>query len=143
MNFTDVIYLAIPFIAWLTSGCIKFLVNCIRYGSEAKKMMGYGGFPSTHTAILSSVVFFIGFKSGFNTPLFTLGVGTLIILIIDAHGLRRKIGEQAVAINNINKALGIDCPLLREKMGHSWFEILGGLICGCVIGYVAAWCIGI
>lgn len=137
VNFIDFIYIGLPFAAWGISGCIKFLVNYAKYGNEAKNLIGYGGFPSTHTTVLSSVVFFTGFESGVNTPLFTLGLGSLVILIIDAHGLRRKVGQQAVMINKLCKNMGIEHEPLRERMGHTWLEIIGGLLIGSCIGYIA------
>ncbi len=130
-------YILLPFVAWLVAGCLKFFVNYLRHGSEAGKLIGYGGFPSTHTTVLSSVVFFTGFHEGFYTPIFSLGLGGLLILIIDAHGLRRKVGQQAQIINQLQyKLYGNNINKLRERMGHSWLEILGGLALGFCLGYV-------
>ena len=126
-----------PFIAWCVAGCLKFIINYMRFGRKAKSLIGYGGFPSTHTAIMSSVVFLIGFNNGFNTPLFSLGMGTLLILVIDAHGLRRKVGEHAKMLNQLQ-----DGTQLRERMGHSWGEILGGLALGILLAYVGAVSLG-
>ena len=124
------IYILMPFIAWCVAGCLKFVINYLRFGSKAKSLIGYGGFPSTHTTIMSSVVFLTGFKEGFATPLFSLGLGALLILVIDAHGLRRKLGEQAKVINSLQTD-----TILRERMGHSWGEIVGGLVLGMILGY--------
>lgn len=133
-------YILLPFVAWWVSGSVKFLVNFLRSGSleGARRLVGYGGFPSTHTATLSSTVFFVGFSAGFDTPFFTLGLGTLVILIMDAHNLRQKVGAQAKAINELRRAVGIDAEPLRERMGHTYPEIAGGLAVGAAMGYVAA-----
>lgn len=130
-------YVLMPFIAWVVSGSCKFCINYFRFGRKAKGLIGYGGFPSTHTTILSSVVFLCGFTEGFDTPIFSLGLGALLVLIIDAHGLRRKIGQHAMEINHLNKAAnGAEVHLLRERMGHSWIEICGGLLFGGVLAFV-------
>lgn len=134
-------YVLLPFVAWVTAGCLKFAINFLRAGGSREKawrLIGYGGFPSTHTAVLSSVVFFTGFTLGFASPVFTLGLGALVILIIDAHGLRRKVGEQARAINELRQVVGIEKEPLRERMGHAWYEICGGLAMGMVLGYGAS-----
>ena len=132
-------YIILPFVAWAAAGCIKFLCNYLRHGAEAKKLIGYGGFPSTHTAVLSSTVFLAGFQEGFGTPIFSLGIGALLILVIDAHGLRRKVGEQARVINELQRRLyGESMIPLRERMGHSWTEIAGGLALGAVLGWLAS-----
>lgn len=125
-------YILMPFIAWVVAGSLKFLINIIRVGKQAPKMIGYGGFPSTHTTILSSVVFLTGLQEGFGTPVFSLGLGALLILVIDAHGLRRKVGQHAQVINKLQ-----DDVVLREQIGHSWCQILGGLFLGIFLAVVA------
>jgi acid phosphatase family membrane protein YuiD len=126
----DNVYILLPFVSWVVAGSIKFFVNYLRHGSEAKSLIGYGGFPSTHTTIMSSVVFFAGFNTGFYSPVFSLGLGALLVLVIDAHGLRRKVGEQAVVLNRLQ-----DGTQLRERMGHTWGEIIGGLALGGLLAY--------
>lgn len=130
-------YILLPFLAWCIAGGSKFMVNYFRFGSQAKQLIGYGGFPSTHTTVLSSVAFYLGLLRGFFTPEFSFALGTLLILIIDAHGLRKKVGEQAEIINVLAKQCNITMEKpLRERMGHTWTEIFGGLALGFVISYV-------
>ena len=124
------LYILMPFLAWLTAGATKFCINYLRFGRDAKNLIGYGGFPSTHTTIMSSLVFLVGFQEGFQTPIFSLGLGALLVLVIDAHGLRRKVGEHAAVLNRVQGE-----TKLRERMGHSWVEIWGGL----GLGYLLAW----
>jgi acid phosphatase family membrane protein YuiD len=125
-----------PFLAWLVSGSLKFAVNYLRAGKQAKELIGYGGFPSTHTAILSSAVFLYGFEEGFATAGFSMGLAIMLVTAIDAHGMRRKIGEQAAEINKL-KAAGGEREKLRERMGHSWLEILGGAALGLLLAFFA------
>lgn len=128
-------YVLLPFVAWVTAGCLKFAINWLRHGRQAGRLIGYGGFPSTHTTVLSSVVFLVGFTEGFATPMFSLGLGALVILVIDAHGLRRKVGEQAAAINELRQYVGLAAEPLRERMGHHWSEIAGGLVLGAALAW--------
>ena len=131
-------YILLPFVAWLIAGSCKYAINYFRVGSKAKALIGYGGFPSTHTTVLSSVVSLCAFENGTDNPLFSLALASLVILVIDAHGLRRKVGEQAAVINKLILISKIDdVKPLREKMEHSWLEIFGGLILGTLIGYFA------
>lgn len=134
------IYFCLPFFAWGISGSVKFFVNALRSRSlrGGKRLIGYGGFPSTHTATFSSVVFFVGLRLGFDTPIFTLGLGALLILIMDAHNLRRKVGAQARVINRLQRIVDPEhVEPLRERMGHSFLEIAGGLAVGFCVAYVA------
>lgn len=132
------IYILLPFAAWIIAGSCKFAVNSFRHGAEAKALIGYGGFPSTHSTVLSSVVFFAGFQTGWQSSIFTLGLGALVILVIDAHGLRRKVGEQAAVLNRLQQKVDPEhVTPLRERMGHSWLEIGGGLALGVLLAWSA------
>lgn len=95
-------YILAPFIGWILAGSVKFLINYLRYGQEARERIGNGGFPSNHTTIIFSEVMLIGFKNGFYTPMFGLGVAIAFIVIIDATGLRRHVGKHAKYINAMN-----------------------------------------
>lgn len=128
------IYAVLPVIAWLCSGCMKFAINYIRFGAEARQRVGNGGFPSTHTAVVSSAVMLIGFKEGFNTPFFSLGMAFLMITIIDATGIRRALGEHAKHLNVVAKP----ARKLRETQGHNVVEVIGGLVLGTLLGYLGA-----
>ncbi|MCG1027005.1 divergent PAP2 family protein [Virgibacillus halodenitrificans] len=125
-------YFIAPFVGWLASGCIKFAIHFMKYGKDASQHMGNGGFPSTHTATVSSVAFLIGFGEGWLSPVFGLAAGVLFIVIIDATGLRIAVGKQAAAVNKMNVDAA-DYQPLRERMGHTIVEILGGLGVGLLV----------
>ena len=125
-------YIILPFVAWIVSGTLKFLVNQIRYG-KGKELIGYGGLPSTHTSIISSAVFFYGFSEGFFNPTFTLGLSVMMLFIMDAHNLRIKVGKHAEILNKLQNE-----TVLRERMGHTWLEIFCGLFVGMILGYIFA-----
>ena len=128
-------YFLLPFAAWITSGTLKFFINAIRQKSfnRAKNLIGYGGLPSTHTTIISSAVFFYGFSEGFFTPIFTLGLSVMMLFLMDAFSLRRKVGEHAKILNQLQ-----DKIILRERMGHSGLEIFCGIILGAILGFIFA-----
>ena len=62
----DLIYVLTPFIAWLVAGTLKFIVNSVRAGKLAFGMIGYGGLPSNHSAIVSSMATVIALISLLN-----------------------------------------------------------------------------
>lgn len=129
-------YIVIPFLSWIIAGSCKFLINYFRFGKKATNLIGYGGFPSTHITIISSAVFLYGIENGIENGIFSIAIAFLLITIIDAHGLRRKVGNQARVINLLQIHQKMESPIiLRERMGHTWFEILGGLILGIIIAF--------
>ena len=128
-------YLITPFLAWLVAGCLKFLINSIKAKQLAFGLIGYGGMPSNHSAIVSSIVALIGFKEGVGVPAFGVALTLAFIVMLDANSLRRAVGKHAVAINKLAKN-NPEYQLLRERMGHTKFEILGGVVVGCLVGYL-------
>ncbi|GGK04740.1 hypothetical protein GCM10007063_28860 [Lentibacillus kapialis] len=128
-------YFLAPLIGWLASGLMKFTIHFFKYGKDAVNHMGNGGFPSTHTATVSSVAFLIGFGEGWLSPAFGVASGLLAIVMIDATGLRINVGKQAAILNRMNTGQK-DYELLRERMGHSLIEISGGLVLGLAVAAV-------
>ncbi|WP_248926007.1 divergent PAP2 family protein [Paenibacillus hamazuiensis] len=137
---SGLLYPLLPFIAWLASGTLKYAINTIRHGQEARKLIGNGGFPSTHTAVVSSVAMLTGFDQGWSTPLFGLAVALTFIVMIDAVGIRRAVGESAERINALTLEISAaaETKKLRERQGHTRLEVSGGLALGMLLGFVAS-----
>lgn len=123
------VYLITPFLAWLCAGCSKFAINSIKAKKAAFKLIGYGGMPSNHSAIVSSMMFLIALKNGIEHPAFGAALTLAFIVMMDANSLRKQMEKHAKAINVINQN-----QVLRERLGHTKPEILGG----CVVGFCVA-----
>lgn len=127
------LYLIAPFITWFICGVIKFAVNCLKERRFAFDLIGYGGMPSNHSAIVSSMASLIAFKDGINTSAFGVALTLAFIVILDANSLRKQIGKHAHAINQFETYQG---EKLREGVGHSKLEIIIGIILGFYVGYI-------
>ena len=128
------VYIVLPFVAWFVAGSLKFIINSYQFKGEGFKRIGNGGFPSTHTTIVSSVAAFLGFSEGFETPYFLLGSTIFLITIIDAMGIRRAVGRHAACLNQ----LAHDDVSLRVLQGHKPYEVIGGIVLGIIIGFVTS-----
>ncbi len=130
----DYSYALTPFITWLITGVIKFLINCIKTKAFAFSLIGYGGFPSNHSAIVSSMASLIAFKDGLFNPQFGVAITFAFITILDARSLRFQIGQHAKVINELSK---FKQPYvnLRERIGHSDLEIVAGIAVGFIVAY--------
>jgi acid phosphatase family membrane protein YuiD len=95
-------YVLTPFLAWLVAGILKFLINSFKARRLAFDLIGYGGLPSNHSAIVSSMATLIALKEGINTPAFGVAIALAFIVILDASSLRRQVGKHAAAINKLN-----------------------------------------
>jgi uncharacterized protein len=135
MRAADWIYAAMPFVAWFVAGVLKFCINSARAGRLAFDLMGYGGLPSNHSTIVTSMAALVGFREGVGHPAFGVAVTVAFIVMLDANSLRRRVGEQAVAINRLLEHTVGSPTVLRERVGHTKVEITAGL----VLGIVLAW----
>lgn len=133
----SVLFGVVPLAAWVASGTLKFIVNWMKHGKAAGRLVGNGGFPSTHTSVVSSITMLIGFSSGCNSPLFGLGVALTCIVVIDALGVRRAVGQGAKRINELSRRVMTEQqPQLRERQGHTKTEVLGGLGVGTLVAWL-------
>lgn len=128
-----IIYLITPFAAWAVAGIVKFIVNCLKERKLAFHLIGYGGFPSNHSAVVSSTASLIYFEKGLFDTSLCVAITLAFIVFLDANSLRQQIENQAKAINIINKNKK-EFPELRESIGHSKVEILAGTALGVIIG---------
>lgn len=130
----DYTYIVTPFIAWLVAGSLKFVINSAKAGLWAFGHIGYGGMPSNHSAIVSSTATLIALREGIQNPAFGVAVTLAFIVIMDAKSLRRQVGKHAEAINSLSSEVEHKThPALRERIGHSGWEILGGVAVGCLV----------
>lgn len=96
-----------------------------------------GGMPSSHSAMVSATALAIGFRTGFDQPLFALSAVLAMIVIYDATGVRREAGKQAVLINSLIEELskGKFPPQhkLKEVLGHTPGEAILGTMLGLIV----------
>lgn len=131
----DLSYTITPFFAWLVTGGLKFLINSFKARRLAFDLIGYGGMPSNHSAIVSSMAALIALKEGIQHPAFGVALTLAFIIMLDANSLRRQVGKHAEAINRLSAPTPGHTPL-RERMGHSRAEILAGVAVGVLCAYL-------
>lgn len=106
-----------------------------------------GGMPSSHSAVVTAAAAGVGHYVGFDTPLFGLAFAVASVVVYDSTNIRRQAGFHAQQINRIIKEVfaGKTKPAkefeeLREVLGHSPVEALGGILLGLIVS-VATWLI--
>jgi len=128
----DFSYAITPFLTWIVAGILKFLINSIKAKQWAFGLIGYGGLPSNHSAIVSSMAALIAFKEGVAHPAFGVALTLAFIVMLDANSLRRQVGKHAVAINRLASSDNVHA-MLRERMGHTHIEIAAGILVGITV----------
>ncbi|WP_299593120.1 divergent PAP2 family protein [uncultured Microbulbifer sp.] len=129
----NLIYLVTPFVTWLVAGSLKFMINSIRARQLAFGLIGYGGLPSNHSAIVSSIATLIALKEGIDHPAFGVAITLAFIVILDANSLRQQVGKHAKALNQITNSQEKQTSKLRERIGHTRIEIIAGVITGILV----------
>jgi len=103
-------------------------------------LFSVGGMPSSHAALLTSAAHAIGLYYGFDNPLFALSVVITMVVTYDAAGIRRQAGVHAHRINVIFDELLRGHPVkqkdLREVLGHTPLEVVGGILFGIVVATI-------
>ncbi|CAN7671783.1 MULTISPECIES: divergent PAP2 family protein [Variovorax] len=129
---TDFSYVVTPFLAWAVAGTSKFIINSVQARKLAFGLIGYGGLPSNHSAIVSSVATLVALKHGVDHPAFGVALALAFIVVLDAASLRRQVGKHAALLNKLHPP-SLESMLLRERMGHSLVEIGAGILVGIAV----------
>ncbi|SOD22491.1 hypothetical protein SAMN05518800_0487 [Variovorax sp. YR752] len=132
---TDLSYVVTPFIAWAVAGTSKFVINSVQARKLAFGLIGYGGLPSNHSAIVSSVATLIALKHGIGHPAFGVALALAFIVVLDAASLRRQMGKHAELLNKLSAPSPESAPL-RERMGHTRVEIGAGILVGIAVAVI-------
>jgi len=135
----DLSYLLTPLLTWLIVGPIKFAITSVRQRRLAFNLVGNGGFPSNHSAVVTSMATLIALHEGIGHPAFGVAVTLAFIVMIDANSLRQHVGRHAASINRLAQDGAAGHVHLRERMGHTLVEIGGGIVTGIGMGYLVFW----
>ncbi len=115
----------IPVVVWLLSEVAKVITEKIRTGMWVHRVFQPGGMPSSHSAFVTSLVIVVGRKIGLDSVEFAITFVFACIVYYDAVVTRRVQGEQGKVLNRLQQ-----WKKFSERMGHSLFEVLGGIIFG-------------
>jgi uncharacterized protein len=128
-------------LAWSLAQIIKLPLHYLFHREwNWALLLSAGGMPSSHSALVTGAFMAVGLQDGFNTPLFAVAFVLAMIVVYDATGVRRAAGDQARVINLMIDELLTGHPLaekeLKEVLGHTPREVLGGIILGLAIAYL-------
>lgn len=103
------------------------------------RMFYTGGMPSSHTSLVTTLTLCIGHVEGTSGTLFSLVLLFSLYFIFEATGLRQEVGQQARVLNEmldeLYKTHQLNSRRLKELVGHTWQEVLGGAL----VGFVVYW----
>lgn len=135
-------YLYVPLLVWICIQTYKVIYELIKTKKfNFKRIIGAGGMPSSHSAVVTTLATMIGKYEGLDTPIFAMAVIFSLVVMYDAAGVRRAAGKQARLLNKIVDTPGLSRVEVQEKLvealGHTPLQVLVGAIIGIAVGVLA------
>lgn len=133
--------IVVPIILWFVVQLSKFFSELIIYKRvDFKRLVGAGGMPSSHSAIVCCLASCIGKTYGFDSGVFALALIFAFVVMYDAAGVRRAAGKQASILNKILDTPGMSTIEVQEKLiealGHTPVQVFVGALIGFIVGAI-------
>ena len=134
-------YIYVPMILWFCIQVFKVLHDLYKTKKfNFKRILGAGGMPSSHSAVVVSISTLIGKNYGVDSAIFALSLIFALVVMYDACGVRRAAGKQAKLLNEIVNTPGLSTlevkGKLQEALGHTPVQVFVGAIIGLIAGLV-------
>ena len=134
-------YLYIPILLWFFIQLFKVIWDLVKEKKfDFKRILGAGGMPSSHSAVVCSLAVLIGKEYGFSSSIFALASVFAIVVMYDACGVRRAAGKQAKLLNKIISTPGLSGVQVQaslvEVLGHTPVQVFVGALIGIIAGAI-------
>lgn len=135
-------YIYIPLIIWFCIQTFKVIHDLVKTKKfNFKRIIGAGGMPSSHSAVVTSLATLIGKNEGLDSNLFALALIFAMVVMYDAAGVRRAAGKQAHLLNKIIETPGLSNVEVQERLvevlGHTPLQVIVGATIGLIVGLIA------
>ena len=141
MMFVTNKYIYVPIVLWFSIQLFKLIYDlCTTRKFNFKRILGAGGMPSSHSAVVTSLATLIGKNMGVGSPIFALALIFAFVVMYDACGVRRAAGKQAKVLNDIVNTPGLSNIQVQEKLqealGHTPVQVFVGAMIGVIAGLI-------
>lgn len=141
LGFVQNKYIYVPFFLWFGIQLFKLIYDLVTTKKfNFKRIMGAGGMPSSHSAVVTGLATLVGKYEGVDTLIFAISLILAFVVMYDACGVRRAAGKQATLLNKL-----IETPVLSgvqvseklvEVLGHTPIQVFVGALIGFVAGII-------
>lgn len=131
----------IPFFLWFGIQLFKLIYDLATTKKfNFKRIMGAGGMPSSHSAVVTSLATLVGKNYGVDSAVFAVSLVFAFVVMYDACGVRRAAGKQAKVLNEIVNTPGLTNGQVQEKLqealGHTPIQVFVGALIGLIAGLI-------
>lgn len=143
MGILGVVYndvLIVSLASWLIAQLIKIIINAVvNKRFDIERLFGDGGMPSGHSATVTAMALMVGFRLGFDNPVFGVAMVFAIVVMHDATGVRQEAGKHARSIIELTDLFNeyllehderVKLDKLKTLVGHTPLQV----ICGAGVG---------
>ena len=126
---------------WFVVQVLKIIIEYIKTRKiNFRRLVGAGGMPSSHSAIVCALASCVGKEYGFGSGIFAVALIFAFVVMYDATGVRRAAGKQASILNKMLETPQMTSIQVQEKLvellGHTPIQVFVGAILGFVVGYI-------
>ncbi len=132
--------LMLPIVGFLSAQVLKTIIDLlINRKFSPERLLGSGGMPSSHAALVCSLFVGTAKKFGMSSPFFAITFVLAVIVMYDAMGVRLETGKQAKLLNRIIEDLREENhewsseKKLKELVGHTPLQVLSGALLGVLL----------
>lgn len=138
-----------PLICWVVAQVLKTIINFILMKEfNPERLIGSGGMPSSHSATVVGLMYATAYCKGISGFEFPIATVFAFIVMYDAMNVRMETGKQAIILNLFLKSEELrkslkdvskdkwPTTILKEYVGHTPLQVLGGILVGIVCGYL-------
>ena len=134
-------FLITPFGVWFAIQLFKLIWDLVETKKfNFKRILGAGGMPSSHSAVVTSLTTMVGREYTIASPIFAIALVFSIVVMYDAAGVRRAAGKQAQLLNKIVETPGLTgvevSGKLVEVLGHTPKQVFVGALIGIIVGLI-------
>ena len=134
-------YIYVPMTLWILIQTYKVIYDLYKTKKfNFRRILGAGGMPSSHSAVVVSITTLIGKYFGVDSAIFALSLIVALVVMYDACGVRRAAGKQAKVLNEIVNTPGLSSVQVQEKLqealGHTPIQVFAGALIGLIAGIV-------
>lgn len=141
--FTNYVLMSAVF-GWIIAQILKVFTGVFKLQkfTVTSMLFGTGGMPSSHTAAVVGTCSASAIVYGLGSFQFAVTGLLSMIVIRDAMGVRREVGEQAKALNQILEELfkgqtrAENEKSLKELVGHTPLQVFFGALTGVAVPFV-------
>jgi len=127
-------------ITWLGAEVLKLFIEMLKTRSfQTRKLLEYGGMPSSHATLVTALCSSIFIVEGF-TVSFIISLALSLLVVRDLITIRHRVDHALQETTHLSKLLNksVDQPAL---LSHSPLQIVVGILLGIIVPFLLSFAI--